>query len=190
MNKVEPVKTLDCRDFSYPMPLVQAKEALEQVDAGSVIKILCKKEEETKKLLQQFTSQTGDQILMLKQSENVFTYYIQKASEDHRKEPTPFPNIITNEELEQKITQREKVNILDVREEVEFMLEHIPEAINIPLGELYSRVSELDKSQIYYVICRTGNRSDIACQLLEKLGFTKVFNVLPGMIEWKGSIED
>ena len=56
------------------------------------------------------------------------------------------------------------------------------------MGELEARMEELDKDQEIYVICRTGNRSDLAAQMLVKAGFTKVYNVLPGMTEWKGEL--
>ena len=54
----------------------------------------------------------------------------------------------------------------------------------MPLGELESLV--LDKTKQIYVVCRTGNRSDVACQMLKEKGYTNVKNVIPGMIEWQG----
>ena len=78
--------------------------------------------------------------------------------------------------------------VLDVREEAEFAFGHIEGAKSIPMGELESRLEELNKDQEIYVICRTGKRSDMAAQLLVKNGFTKVYNVLPGMTEWNGNL--
>ena len=78
--------------------------------------------------------------------------------------------------------------ILDVREEAEYAFGHIEGAKSIPMGELESHLDELDQTQEIYVICRTGKRSDMAAQLLVKNGFTKVYNVLPGMTEWNGKI--
>ncbi len=60
---------------------------------------------------------------------------------------------------------------------------HIPNAINIPLGELDTRSDELDKTKTIYVVCRTGSRSDLASQQLDAKGFT-VQNVVPGMSQW------
>ena len=77
--------------------------------------------------------------------------------------------------------------ILDVREEAEYAFGHIEGAKSIPMGELESRLDELNKDQEIYVICRTGKRSDLAAQFLVKNGFTKVYNVLPGMTEWNGN---
>ena len=66
----------------------------------------------------------------------------------------------------------------------EFAFGHIPSAISIPLGELDSAV--LDKMKQIYVICRTGNRSDVACHMLKEKRLCKCENVIPGMLEWKG----
>lgn len=79
--------------------------------------------------------------------------------------------------------------MLDVREPAEFAFGHIPSAISIPLGELEERYGELDQMKSIYVICRTGNRSDLACQSLQKHGFSNVRNVIPGMSEWQDVIE-
>ena len=49
----------------------------------------------------------------------------------------------------------------------EFAFGHIPSAISVPLGELDSAV--LDKMKQIYVICRTGNRSDVAHVERERL---------------------
>ena len=78
--------------------------------------------------------------------------------------------------------------ILDVREEAEYAFGHIEGAKSIPMGELESRLDELDQRSRNLCICRTGKRSDMAAQLLVKNGFTKVYNVLPGMTEWNGKI--
>jgi rhodanese-related sulfurtransferase len=54
------------------------------------------------------------------------------------------------------------------------------------LGELEERLGELNKEEEVFVVCRTGNRSDLAAQKLAESGFTKVINVVPGMSQWSG----
>lgn len=97
--------------------------------------------------------------------------------------------IATNEEVAEKLSDDKDVILLDVRENFEFNVAHIPQAINIPLGELAGRYEELDQNKEILIICRTGNRSDVAAQFLMEQGYEKVYNVLPGMIEWSGEIE-
>ncbi|EXX86445.1 hypothetical protein BG53_06135, partial [Paenibacillus darwinianus] len=71
----------------------------------------------------------------------------------------------------------------------EYAFHRIPGAISIPLGDLENRLNELDPDQEIQVVCRTGTRSDLACQLLSEKGFKHVKNVVPGMSGWTGPIE-
>jgi rhodanese-related sulfurtransferase len=75
--------------------------------------------------------------------------------------------------------------ILDVREPWEFAQGHVPGAVNVPLGQLPVRVSELDPQQAVAVICAHGNRSQSAAALLGQKGFKKVYNVLGGTVGWQ-----
>lgn len=97
--------------------------------------------------------------------------------------------IASNDEVAGKLANDANMTLLDVREIDEFTFNHIPGAINIPLGDLEGRASELDKEEEIYIICRTGNRSDFAARVLSTLDFKKVFNVIPGMIQWTGKTE-
>ncbi len=64
--------------------------------------------------------------------------------------------------------------LLDVREEAETMGFAIPGAVNIPLGQLRSRLGELDRSARYVVFCAVGVRSYNAARILMQRGFSKV----------------
>ena len=97
-----------------------------------------------------------------------------------------FERTISNEEIVARAANGGL--ILDVREEAEYDFGHIAGAKSIPMGELEERLSELDKNQEIYVICRTGKRSDLAAQKLANNGFEHVYNVLPGMTSWTGDI--
>jgi rhodanese-related sulfurtransferase len=113
----------------------------------------------------------------------VLRHYLRKASSDETIERI-HPNVIDNEELEKKFEANENIVVLDVRETAEYAFNHIPRAISIPLGELENRLGVLNKEDDIFVVCRTGNRSDLAAQKLTEKGFTKVFNVVPGMSQW------
>lgn len=75
--------------------------------------------------------------------------------------------------------------VLDVREPWEFAEGHVPNAILIPLGQLAARVGELPQDRPLYVICRSGNRSVTASQILVAAGQRDVRNVEGGMIAWQ-----
>ena len=81
--------------------------------------------------------------------------------------------------------------ILDVRTPEEYQAGHIPNAklINIQNPhEFMNKLSELDASKKYYVYCRSGARSAQACQLLKQHGISDCYNLLGGVVEWKGNL--
>ncbi|MEY4383858.1 MAG: hypothetical protein RI995_1400 [Bacteroidota bacterium] len=93
---------------------------------------------------------------------------------------------ITVEELKRRIDAKEKLNIIDVREEHEFDEFNIGATL-IPLGELPDRLEEIDqfKDEELIIHCRSGARSGRAKDFLEMQGFSKVRNLLGGMLAWQ-----
>jgi adenylyltransferase/sulfurtransferase len=77
--------------------------------------------------------------------------------------------------------------VLDVRTPMEYTgpCGHIKDSILIPIDELPLRWRELEpmKERPILAICYVGQRSRMACQFLQRLGFAKLFNA-PGMMEW------
>ena len=80
--------------------------------------------------------------------------------------------------------QTEILSILDVREDYEFQMGHVPTAKNLPLSTFETG----DKQEKYYVICQSGARSAAACQFLSAQEFD-VTNVAGGMNFWHGEVE-
>lgn len=74
--------------------------------------------------------------------------------------------------------------VLDVREVQEWEVVHIPDVTLIPLGELEGRLDELPKDQDILVVCRSGNRSATARDILLKAGFKNVTSMAGGMNDW------
>lgn len=95
---------------------------------------------------------------------------------------------IKTEELEELIKNDDSINVVDVREDEEVAQGIIPGAKHIPLGEIPDRLDELDKSQHYYMVCRSGGRSGRACHFLKEKGFS-VTNVDGGMRSWTKEVE-
>ena len=79
-----------------------------------------------------------------------------------------------------QLYQKESLSVLDVREVEEFEALHLEGARNLPLSQLADTYDQLDKSQSYYVICKSGKRSARACQFLSEQGYD-VINVQGGM---------
>lgn len=83
-----------------------------------------------------------------------------------------------------KLAGRDDVVVLDVREDWEFASGHVPGAQWIPLGELASRLDEVPQDKTVVAVCRSGNRSGQATQLLRQNGF-QAHNMDGGMISWE-----
>lgn len=73
--------------------------------------------------------------------------------------------------------------VLDVRTQEEWDEYHIPNTTLIPLDQLDSRLSELPKDQEIVVICRSGNRSQEARDILLNAGFNAT-SVAGGVVDW------
>lgn len=179
---------LDCKGLACPMPIVKTKKMIENMLPGEVLEV-----EATDKGsladMQGWAKNTGHAYLGTIQDGDVLKHYLRKASPQETKAETSFPHTITSEELEQKLSSHQAGTVLDVREPAEYAFQRIPGAKSIPFGELEQRLNELKPDDEIHVVCRSGNRSDLACQLLAEKGFTRVKNVLPGMSGWKGPVE-
>jgi Rhodanese-related sulfurtransferase len=76
--------------------------------------------------------------------------------------------------------------LLDVRGRSEYAAGHIPHSINIPLGELQSRLNEVPEGDLV-IHCQGGTRSIIAASILQREGKTNVVNMDGGFAEWERS---
>ena len=74
------------------------------------------------------------------------------------------------------IIQDENIVLIDVRTEEEYKSGHIPRAINIPNTEIENVINH-DKDTPIAVYCRTGKRSKEAALTLEKMGYTKIYDL-------------
>ena len=84
----------------------------------------------------------------------------------------------------QNCTNGDCPRVVDVREPWEYRQGHVPGAVLIPLGQLSSRISELDPERPVAVICASGSRSQSAAALLGQKGFKTVYNVSGGTGAW------
>lgn len=89
---------------------------------------------------------------------------------------------ISADELAALLSQ--KPMIIDVREKAEFASGHIPDAKNVPLGELANFKDKADK---VYVVCQSGMRSKQGVTLLRSKGYEAI-NLKYGMIGWNGPV--
>ncbi|MEH6956162.1 sulfurtransferase TusA family protein [Neobacillus drentensis] len=175
---------LDAKGLACPMPIVRTKKAMNTLEEGQVLEVQAT-DKGSKADMKAWAESTGHQYLGTIEEGGVLKHYLRKSSNDEATEKK-HPNVINNEDLEKKIAANENIVIIDVRESAEYAFNHIPSAISIPLGVLEDRINEFNKQEEIIVVCRTGNRSDLAAQKLSDNGFANVINVVPGMIGWNG----
>jgi glyoxylase-like metal-dependent hydrolase (beta-lactamase superfamily II) len=94
--------------------------------------------------------------------------------------------VISPKEAKELVRRDSKTKLLDVRNVLEFAEEHIDAAQNVPIDTLSSRIKELSESgNSFIVLCRTGNRSPMAADMLLQSGIHNVKVMDGGMIRWK-----
>jgi len=93
---------------------------------------------------------------------------------------------ITTEEANKLINSLKNFILLDVRTPEEFLEGHLKNAVNIDIyGENFKEeLNKLDKSKIYIVYCRTGQRSYSTVQIMKELGFINIFDMIEGILGW------
>ena len=104
---------------------------------------------------------------------------------------------ITEITPQEAIAQRKNgddVVYLDVREPGEWNLFRIPDAVLVPLGEVEATVLEKVSRDVRVVVyCARGNRSAIAADAMQQMGYRDVVSLAGGITGWAyagGSIDD
>lgn len=94
-------------------------------------------------------------------------------------------------EFSKKLKEDNNSVLLDIRTPREYNQGHIPNSalMNIYDPSFLTEVQKLDKSKNYYLYCRSGSRSYQAGQIMINLGFTTVYNLRSGILNWDESLE-
>jgi len=81
------------------------------------------------------------------------------------------------------------VVLLDVREAWELAVARVPDIVHIPMGEVATRLGELNPARQTVVLCRSGRRSMEIARLLEQKGFQSVANLKGGILAWARELD-
>jgi rhodanese-related sulfurtransferase/predicted small secreted protein len=101
----------------------------------------------------------------------------------------PIVELISPIDLKAKLGD---IQLIDVRTPKEYNNGHIKNAVNINFydDDFYNQMSKLDKDKEIYIYCRSGGRSGRAAKKLKTAGFTKVYDLQGGFINWnKNNLE-
>ena len=97
---------------------------------------------------------------------------------------------ITATELKQRLDNGEDIQIIDVREDNEYAFNSIPNSVHIPLGQVLSRMNEIDPNRETVVHCKMGGRSARAIDAMQRSGFTgKLANLKGGILAWSDEVD-
>ena len=96
---------------------------------------------------------------------------------------------ISPQELAARQARGKVSELIDVRTPVEFREVHVSFARNVPLDQLdpnaLMNARNGASQQPLYVICRSGNRANQACEKFVAAGFTNTANVAGGTLAWE-----
>ena len=98
---------------------------------------------------------------------------------------------ITPLELKERMDRGEVPVLVDVREPFESLIADLPESgqRRIPVKEIPLRASELDRDEEIVLYCRSGPRSAWATERLMEMGFSRVYNLRGGILEWRKQVD-
>jgi rhodanese-related sulfurtransferase len=92
-------------------------------------------------------------------------------------------------ELKHRLARGDELHMLDVREPEEIAQAPFPGAIQIPMGDVPSRVSELDPDAEWVIVCHHGIRSAQVAMYLARMGFEQVANLRGGIDQWSLTVD-
>ena len=121
---------------------------------------------------------------------SVFNYSDNKLKNKEKMKNENFIENISPEEALQLIKDNEDNEnfiILDVRTSDEFQDSRIGDAVNCDIFDydFKEKLEKLDKENTYLVYCRVGNRSQEAVDIMQELGFKKIYHLESGILGWK-----
>lgn len=98
---------------------------------------------------------------------------------------------ISPQVFSEKLKEDRNAVLVDVRTPGEYRRGHIPGSVNIDIHDVEFKkiVSELDKSKNYYLYCRSGSRSANALEFMKASGFTNVYNLEGGLLNWGETLQ-
>ncbi|MBC7805125.1 MAG: sulfurtransferase [Akkermansiaceae bacterium] len=93
---------------------------------------------------------------------------------------------ISTDAVGEIIKTRDSVIVIDVREQDEYRAGHLPGARGIGRGILEYHIAEEvpDTDAEIVLYCRGGNRSALAADALQQMGYTRVLSMRGGFRQW------
>ncbi|MBM7649901.1 TusA-related sulfurtransferase/rhodanese-related sulfurtransferase [Bacillus ectoiniformans] len=177
--------TVDAKGLACPMPIVKTKNAIKNMNAGETLELITTDKGSVADI-PAWAKSTGHEYLSLVEEGDLFIHYVKKAEPKENVETDVVS--ISNEELISKLGS-EPMLVLDVREPEEYAAGHVPGAYSVPLSQVEGYLNAIPQDQTIYVMCKSGMRSQMACDTMWMKGHTNIIRVVPGMGDWNGPVE-
>lgn len=100
-------------------------------------------------------------------------------------------HVITREQLKEKLSSPEPVALIEALPEESFREYHLPDAINIPVGDerfdekVQRAVPDKDTTVVVYCMDEQCDASPKAAKRIEELGYRHVYDYEAGKVDWK-----
>jgi len=97
------------------------------------------------------------------------------------------PKVGTHEAT--RLINQENALVLDIRDKKDFQGGHLVDSMNIPNAQINNRLGELEKYKAspVIVVCKAGQTASSAAKILKENGFTEVYRLGGGIMEWSGN---
>jgi rhodanese-related sulfurtransferase len=129
---------------------------------------------------------SGNFSLSAIQPETIFLLPIPLSLAAHN---WPHMKEITAQQLQEKLQKKDEFQLIDVREEYEFEAANIGGDL-IPMSDVFDNVDKIDRNKMVVIYCRSGNRSGVVIQALEKqFGFTNLYNLKGGILAYARDVD-
>ena len=96
---------------------------------------------------------------------------------------------VSVEELRDRLAKGDRFRFIDVREPFEWDICRLDRSELIPMAKLPARMSEFDSAEDVILICKNGARSAHAVKMFNEAGFSRVWNVAGGLLDWSDRID-
>ena len=86
-----------------------------------------------------------------------------------------------------RLSENSNAICLDVRTLNEYNESRIPNSVNIDIYDptiFMKKINDLDHTKSYFIYCKSGKRSQMACEIMHQYGFNKLFNLVGGIEDW------
>lgn len=95
---------------------------------------------------------------------------------------------VTPQQVNERLSRGEKFVLLDVREPNEWNLGRVPGAIHIPRGIMETSIEQrVPRDAEVVIYCASGNRSALAADTLQQMGYKDVSSLRGGFKDWAGT---